>query len=96
MSKLRALFEDKPLCFIVGDNVEINGDVAFTRHNFNEYVGDFTHWFYANNVKNLSITNCCHTSIRPPINNFKLWYLWFWHMTILRKDAVYLTGVLRK
>lgn len=95
VTNLRAYIKNKPQCIVVGDNVIIDGDLSFTRNNFGEFVGDFTHWYEATGCNNLTITNCYHTSIPPKLKQFKLWFLWFWHMNILRKDAVYLTGVLR-
>lgn len=95
--------KEKPLCIIAGKNIVINGDVAFTRRDFGARKGDFTHWYYCSKAENIIINNSHHWAIRPKFKHFKSYRLWFkvwcfgfWRMTLLRKDAVYLTGVLKK
>lgn len=79
----------KALCIVASDNVAINGDVVFCK----------LQGVYAYSVEgrsNITIMNsyfCIRYTKNLPL---KLKLLWFWHMVILRKDAVYLTGVLRK
>ncbi len=87
---------EKSMCIISSDNVLINGDVAFTKYKMNDPRNNFTKVFYGRNVENIVTENTFYSCIMPSIKNFKLWVLWVWHMKILKKDAVYLTGVLRK
>ena len=88
---LEYVYEVKPICHL-GNNVVIDGDVIFTRDPVGMYIGDFTHVYKVNGM-NVTIMNTiqgCRVSNFKPL---KLKILWFWHMVILRKSHVYLTGV---
>ena len=82
----------KALCIIASKKIVIDGDVAFsngvTGHGYNAII-------YGPNGNTTEFTDAGFTyySCRP--NGFKLNFLWFWHMIVLRKKAVYLTGVLK-
>ena len=78
----------KAVCTIVNDGVVINGDVVFCKLQ-NVYAWSM------DGRSNIKIENsffCNHYSKKMPI---KLKSLWFWHMVLLRKSHVYLTGALK-
>lgn len=87
---------EKSICIIASDNVVIDGDVIFVdQYKF----GSETLVKLPVGIKNFRVGGsglriysggCC------PNDSLKLGLLWFWHMFILRKSHVYLTGVLRK
>ena len=93
--KLNQLYEVKPMCLVSSNNVVINGDVAFHRGESGEFVGDFTHSISIGGNTNIKIQNCLIATKFPQKTKFKIKALWFWHMVILRKPYVYLTGVCR-
>lgn len=80
----------KAVCIIASDNVVVDGDVVF-----NKIDSGFHYSWSANDVKNITIMNTWTTHKYSKNLPFKLKLLWFWHMVILRKSHVYLTGVLR-
>lgn len=87
---LRTYLEVKPMC-IVCDGATVDGDVAFSKYSLGGYVGDFTHfWKFGNHG---TLKNTYSAIERPPIKHFKIFMLWVWHMDILKKEHVYLTGV---
>ena len=80
----------KALCVIASNNVIIDGDVAFSK-GFDSHGFDcMVYCPYGFQVE-FTKAGFSYYSCRP--SGFKLNALWFWHMVILRKDAVYLTGV---
>lgn len=85
----------KSMCIVVGDNVVFDGDVSFSRQNnpLFEYVV-----FIPNASLNIVFTSQGLFHVTRPMlkDGVKILALWFWHMTILRKSHVYLTGVRRK
>lgn len=93
--KLSQLNEVKPVCLIASDNVVIDGDIVFHKGDFGRYLGDFTHAIRAENKSNMIIKNCLIATQFPKKSSLKVKMLWFWHMVILRKSHVYLTGVLK-
>lgn len=84
----------KAVCIIASDNVVIDGDVIFVdQFKF----GSDICVYLPPEIKNFNISNglvICPYG-KCPSDSFKLKLLWFWHMVILRKSHVYLTGVLR-
>jgi len=87
----------KAVCIIASDNVVVNGDVVF---NIQKKSGlDYSYKIH--DVNNIFIINTVTTNRIPWIKAIKpstriyLCSLWFWHMVILRKSHVYLTGVLK-
>lgn len=78
-----------PMCILAGNNIYVNGDVAFAKK-------PFTNVYLVTGTQNIYVNNSVFCNKTPKIKDFKLWCLWVWHMNILRKDCVYLTGVLRK
>jgi len=85
----------KSVCIIASDNVVIDGDVIF----LNQYkFGSEIAVFVPVEVKNLRFSNkgliVFFNGERPSIG-LRLKLLWLWHMVILRKSHVYLTGVLK-
>jgi hypothetical protein len=94
--KLSDLYRVKAMCFVCSNTV-LDGDVAFTKGLVGEYLGDFTHVYQLQeNFYNIELNNCVYSSSFRKCNTFKLKLLWFYHMVLLRKDYVYLNGVLRK
>lgn len=85
----------KAVCIIASDNVVIDGDVVFIDQ---EKFGSETVIYLPHSIKNFSVTpsglHVCAYGL-PPKKGLKLKMLWFWHMVILRKSHVYLTGVNR-
>lgn len=79
----------KAVCIIASDGVAIDGDVVFIKNpqKFDYVVrAKFPFKITENGLVILSSTP----------KGVKLKALWFWHMVVLRKSHVYLTGVLRK
>ena len=89
--KLSQIYEVKPICH-AGNNVVIDGDVIFTRHPVGLYVGDFTHIYKVNGM-NITIMNTIQGCKLSHFKPLRIKMLWIWHMVILRKSHVYLTGV---
>ncbi len=85
----------KAVCIIASDNVVIDGDVVFVdQYKFeSEIVVYLPH-----SIKNFQLTKRGLKIFAyglPPKKGIKLKLLWFWHMVVLRKSHVYLTGVLK-
>ena len=83
------------MCIVVGDNVTFDGDVSFSRKNnpfFKRVV------FIPPTSRNIVFTTRGLLYVTAPRikDGAKILALWFWHMVVLRKSHVYLTGVLRK
>lgn len=84
----------KAVCIIASDNVVIDGDVCFINHK----KSNMEYAMFCDFSKN-SVTFkgkgyfYCNTFSKEL--GFKLAALWFWHMVVLRKSHVYLTGVLK-
>lgn len=81
----------KAICIIASDNVVVDGDVVF-----NPEDSGFDTVLYSSH-KNLKITRRGFMCVRSfkGCDSLKLKFLWFWHMVILRKSHVYLTGLLK-
>lgn len=82
----------KAVCIIASDNVVIDGDVVFNKP---DESGTIFAYYVDRTVNNLTIENSCFAVRWSKHLGFKLSILWFWHMVILRKSHVYLTGVLK-
>lgn len=82
----------KSVCVIASDNVVIDGDVVFNKpHKSNlEYS-----WQAPSGIKNITIRNTWTVHWWDRSIGFKLSLFWFWHMVVLRKSHVYLTGILK-
>lgn len=81
----------KAVCIIASDNVVIDGDVVFNK----SYLSGLNcSWQAPVGIKNLTIKNTWTVDSWSGRIGFKLSLLWFWHMVILRKSHVYLTGVI--
>ena len=82
----------KALCVVASKQVVIDGDVVFssglTGHDYDAMI-----YCPNGNIPEFINSGFTYYSCRP--NGFKLNALWFWHMIVLRKKAVYLTGVLK-
>lgn len=86
---------EKSMCIVVGDNVTFDGDVSFSRKNnpFFEYMV----FIPPTSCNTLFTTRgLLHVASPRMKDGAKILALWFWHMVVLRKSHVYLTGVLRK
>ena len=87
--------EMKAVCIIASDNVVIDGDVVFVdQFKF----GSDICVYLPPGIKSFDVTSnglVIYPYGKCPSDNFKLKLLWFWHMVILRKSHVYLTGVLK-
>lgn len=85
----------KAVCIIASDNVVIDGDVIF----LNQYkFGSEIAVFVPVEVKSFRVDNKgleIYSYGLPPKKGIRLKLLWIWHMVILRKSHVYLTGVLK-
>lgn len=85
----------KSVCIIASDNVVIDGDVVFIDQ---EKFGSETVIYLPHSIENFKVTqrglHVCAYGL-PPKKGLKLKLLWFWHMVVLRKSHVYLTGVFR-
>ena len=81
----------KAVCIIASDNVVIDGDVVFNKSHLS---GLNYSWQAPVGIKNLTIKNTWTVDSWSRRIGFKLSLLWFWHMVILRKSHVYLTGVI--
>lgn len=80
----------KAVCVIASEGAVIDGDVVFyksdifdcaVKSNFGVKFTENKSWFA------VEFTKCMPIKVK---------ILWFWHMIVLRKSHVYLTGVLRK
>ena len=80
----------RAVCVIASDNVVIDGDVIFNKPNLSslEYS-----WQAPTGIKNATINNTWTVHAWSKKIGFKLSLLWFWHMVVLRKTHVYLTGI---
>lgn len=82
----------KAVCIIASDNVVIDGDVVFNKP---EISGTQFAYSVGNPIKNLTIQNSIFATKWHKSFGIKLSILWFWHIVVLRKSHVYLTGILR-
>ncbi|EZQ12166.1 hypothetical protein [Acinetobacter sp. Ver3] len=85
----------KSVCIIASDNVVIDGDVVFIDQ---EKFGSEIVVYLPLGIENFKIIQRgLHVFAYglPPKKGLKLKLLWFWHMVVLRKSHVYLTGALR-
>lgn len=85
----------KAVCIVASDNVVIDGDVVFIDQ---EKFGSEKVIYLPHSIKNFKITQrglYVYAYGLPPKNGLKLKLLWFWHMVVLHKSHVYLTGVNR-
>lgn len=83
----------KSVCIIASDNVVIDGDVVFIDQ---DKFGSEIVVYLPHGIKDFQITTRglgIYAYGLPPKKGLKLKMLWFWHMVILRKSHVYLTGV---
>lgn len=80
----------KAVCIVASDNVVIDGDVVF-----NKVDSGFEYGWAVHGVNNTTIMNTWYSEKYSKDFTLKLKLLWFWHMAILRKSHVYLTGVLK-
>lgn len=84
----------KAVCIIASDNVVIDGDVVFINQ---EKFGSETVVYLPHSIKNFQVTpkglEIYAYGLPPKKGGLKLKLLWFWHMVILRKTHIYLTGV---
>lgn len=85
----------KSMCIVVGDNVTFDGDVSFSRKN-NHFFERVV--FIPHTSRNIVFNTRGLLYVTAPRikDGAKILALWFWHMVVLRKSHVYLTGVLRK
>lgn len=83
----------KALCVIASKKIVIDGDVAFSK-GFTEHGYGAMIYCPNGNIAEFTHAGFTYYSGRPK-RGFKLNALWFWHMVILRKEAVYLTGVMK-
>ena len=83
----------KPVCIVVG-NVVIDGDVCLIdKYRSDMDVAIFIDWDRNSaNFIGKGMFFCNQFNLNMPI---KIMLLWIWHITILRKTHVYLTGVLK-
>lgn len=79
------------VCIIASDNIMIDGDVIF---NIPNKSGAKFGWM-AQEGCNLTIKNSWNVEVYSRRLGFRLSVLWFWHMMVLQKSHVYLTGALR-
>lgn len=82
----------KAICIISSDNVVIDGDVIFNKPNKS---GAKFGWMVDQGVCNLTIKNSWNVEVYSRRLGFRLSVLWFWHMMVLQKSHVYLTGASR-
>ena len=75
-------------CIIASDNVVIDGDVVFCN-----LLDVYT--FAVEGKQNITIKNTSFYSKYTNRMPLKIKAFWFWHMVVLRKSHVYLTGVFR-
>lgn len=84
----------KAVCIISSKNVVIDGDVVFHIRDKSKLEAGIFIDFAKNNLtfkgNGFLYIQSYHWKM-----GFKLSLLWFWHMVLLRKSHVYLTGVLR-
>ena len=84
----------RAVCIIASDNVVIDGDVVFTNKSKSSMdCAIFCDSTY-NSVRFTENATICASAFSlslPP----KLMLLWLWHMVVLRKSHVYLTGANR-
>lgn len=76
----------KAVCIIASDNVVIDGDVIFCKL-------QGVYLYHVGGVKNVLIKNSLIYSSYYKNMPLKIKALWFWHMVVLKKSHVYLTGV---
>lgn len=90
--KLGDLYRIKPIC-IVCDGAKIRGDVIMTRNPVGGYVGDYTHVFYAENVRRgIEVTNTRHVCRIRHCHGIYLKLVFIFNILILRKDYFYMVG----
>lgn len=89
----------KAVCIIASEGAVIDGDVVFM--DTKKFGSDIAVYCEAPNrgyvtKAGLQIyVNDGSRSLRPKGAKPKIIAIWFWHMVVLRKSHVYLTGVLR-
>ena len=90
---LRTYLEEKPIC-IVCNGATVKDDLIFSKKQLGHDIGYFTHIFSFGSgpFKDISIENTKFVTSAKHLDRFKHKMLWLWHITILRKDYVYLTG----
>lgn len=81
----------KAICIIASDNVVIDGDVIFNKPESSGL--DYT-IYTEYEVKFTEKCSIFTTEFRHELP-LKVKLLWFWHMVVLQKSHVYLTGALR-
>jgi hypothetical protein len=85
----------RSVCFIASDNVVIDGDVVFIDQD--KFGSDICVYI----PTEIKLFRCTKNGLhifpygKCPQGNLKLKALWFWHMVILRKSHVYLTGIMK-
>ncbi len=89
----------KAVCIIASPGAKIDGDVVFLDvDKFGSYTAIYMNQpNYADCSKNGLQIYCRHIGYGWNLKgaNLKIKALWFWHMILLRKSHVYLTGVLK-
>lgn len=90
---LRSYIEEKPIC-IICSGATVKDDLIFSKKQLGSEVGYFTHIFSfgTSSVHDVRIENTQYVTSPKHLKNIKQKLLWMWHITILRKDYVYLTG----
>ena len=90
---LRSYIEEKPIC-IICSGATVKDDLIFSKIQLGSEVGYFTHIFSfgTSGAYNVSIENTQYFESPKHLRRIKHKLLWLWHITILRKDYVYLTG----
>lgn len=92
---LRTLYETKPICFVC-DGATVKDDLVLSRDPVGMYIGDPTHVYECGIVRNsVTIENCLYAHKYSQLKKFKHKMLWLWHITILRKNYVYLVGAMK-
>ena len=93
---LRTYLEEKPIC-IVCNGATVKDDLIFSKKQLGHDIGYFTHIFGFGgcSVRDVRISNTQFVTSQKHLNRFKHKMLWFWHITILRKDYVYLAGAMK-
>ena len=90
--KLGDLYRVKPIC-IICDGAKIRGDIIMTKHPVWKYVVDYSHIFYADNVKvGIEITNTQHVCRLRHCRGIYLKLIYAWNILILKKDYFYMVG----
>ena len=93
---LRTYLEVKPIC-IVCDGATVKDDLIFSKEQLGHHIGYFTHIFSLGTygVRDVRIENTQYVTSPKHLRKIKHKLLWLWHITILRKDYVYLAGAMK-